>query len=704
MMQAKLVHDDDITLSVVGTLSATQLQSLRLLVDDMTLEPLTLRKESQDASHTHYTFQRSSPFHLGHRYLLVVEGLALIPIHMGAALSFPNFASLYTYDGDDLGSVYHPTFTSFKVWAPLASDVCLMQYNHAKQLQAITPMMRQNHGVYAVTLAGDHQGLMYRYAITNHGINQTVIDPYGKTSSRNSEFSVVVDLHQFAMPMHDHLVPKLANYQQAIIYEAHVRDLSSDAKTAIPFKGTFLGAIQTGYRSQSGQPIGFDYLVNTGITHLQLLPVNDYRTVDEHHIDQSYNWGYDPYQYFTLEGSYASDPDDPLSRMRDFVTLVSAFHAKGIAITIDVVFNHVYDYQHSVFEKVVPGYYFRQLKNGQLSNGSFCGNDLATEKPMVRKLLVDAATFLVKTYHLDGFRFDLMGILDIGTLEAIKTNARAINPHFMLYGEGWDMPTHLPKHEKGITENSAILKDFAFFNDAFRNLIKGGNFTHDLHEQGYATGNAHVSPHLPGLLLGSSDAQVGPVKVSHPSQSINYVQCHDNHTFYDKLLVSNADEGEAFLFRRIIFANALIVLASGIPFFHAGQELGNSKLGDHNSYRAGDRINQFDYRLIEDRPLLVKAFQDLLTIRKQFMLASQGNGWTPQQLTWETLPHGAYLIHYHLQTHFLVLINPSLHQIQLPAYLTNADYQLIFDGEAITTSPLTLTHLPPVRCLILKHL
>jgi pullulanase len=364
-----------------------------------------------------------------------------------------------------------------------------------------------------------------------------------------------------------------------------------------------------------------------------------------------------------------------------------------------VVYNHVYDYQHSPFEKVVPGYYFRKLPNGHMSNGSFCGNDFASEKPMVRHLIVQAATFVVNTYHLDGFRFDLMGILDLKTLNAIEQSVKKIKPDFMLYGEGWNMPTHLPQERKGITENSRILPTFAFFNDTFRNILKGGNSEHDVTHPGYATGLTNTDGNLPYLLLGSSDPSLGHPKVHQSNQSINYVECHDNNTFYDKLLACQPHEDEMFHFRRIIFASSLILLADGIPFFHMAQEVAGSKQGDHNSFQSGDHVNQFHYRWIDERPWMVQAFKDLISLRKLFRKLGKPT-WSKDQFRFQALDHGAWQVTYLFQQkQYIVFFNPSLHQIQLPADVLHKT--VIFDGEKLTNTPLSLSHLPPIRCVVL---
>ena len=701
LTRAQLQNLHDVVLTMHQPLTANQLQHLRLHVDDLYLEPLSHLKEEKHNHEWVYAFHRQSPFELGHAYLLVIEGYDPIPVHMGAALSFANFDTTYTYEKDDLGYTFLPKQTTFKVWAPLASSVQLMLYDDKQKIKVIYPMQRGEAGVYHYVVQGSLDGQYYRYGITNHGLFQSVIDPYGKALSRNSEYSVVVDFSKLTIPMYDEQLPPLKAYQDAILYEAHVRDLTSDATIAFPNPRTFLGAATPGLRSSKGNPVGFDYLCSLGFTHLQLLPVTDYRSVNEFKIEQGYNWGYDPYHYFSLEGSFASKPDDPTSRIRDFLTLVSRFHQKGIRINIDVVYNHVYDYQHNPFEKVVPGYYFRKLPNGTMSNGSYCGNDLASEKPMVRHLIVSAATFVVKAYHLDGFRFDLMGILDRETLRQIEKNVRAISPSFMLYGEGWNMPTHLPQSEKGITENSHLMANFAFFNDTFRNTIKGGNSDHDAKNPGYATGNIHGGETLPYLLTGSSQPHLGQPKVSHSSQSINYVECHDNNTFYDKLMVCQPNEGDMFPLRRIIFANSLVMFADGIPFFHMAQEVGGTKLGDHNSFESGDRINQFQYQWIDDRKWMVQSFQDLIHLRKLFRTLSP-QGWSNKQLSWSALDHGGWQVTYQLGKKTLILLwNPSLHQVLMPASLLKTT--LIYDGDKKTNQPLTLTHIPPIRFLMLEQ-
>jgi pullulanase len=701
LYQARLLNNVDVIYTSSQTLSSSQIQSIKLIVNSRELLPLTFIKEEKTTGFYTYQFRFKDPFTLGHSYSLVIEHIGTIPIHVDALMQADTFDKEFDATKEHLGYRYQKDKTLFQVWAPIASMVDLIFYDVNGHKIQIYPMKRKANGVYHVEVKGNHDGQHYRYGIVNHGQYQESIDPYSFGLSQNSVDSVVINLEDLKIPMNDASLPKLKDYQDAIIYEAHVRDLSSDTSISFTHPRTFLGAIEKNKKTKLKHAVGFDYLTSLGITHLQLLPVTDYRSVNEFNVAQSYNWGYDPYHYFSLEGSFASTPKDPRSRIQDFMKLVSQYHQAGIRINIDVVYNHVYDYQHSPFEKIVPGYYFRKHPNGQMSNGSYCGNDLATEKPMVRHLIVQAATFTVSTYHLDGFRFDLMGIIDRETLYQIQHKVRKIKPDFMLYGEGWNMPTYLPQEQKGITENSHLLPDFAFFNDLFRNTLKGGNNDHDLNVPGFATGNLDAGQNLPSLLLGSYLTHLGPTKVSHPSQSINYVECHDNNTFFDKLMGCQANEGEMFHLRRIIFANSLILFSNGIPFFHMAQEVGGSKNGDHNSFQSGDKVNQFEYRLLDERPWMVKAFQDLIQLRKMFRgLAPKG--WDESNLSFHRLSHGAISVHYHLgKEHFVLIWNPSLHQIMMPTDLQNLT--LIFDGESQVKQPLNLSHIPPLRFLMLKQ-
>ncbi|MBO4540684.1 MAG: type I pullulanase, partial [Bacilli bacterium] len=400
-------------------------------------------------------------------------------------------------------------------------------------------------------------------------------------------------------------LPKMASPTDAILYEGHVRDLTIDSHTDIVHKGRFLGLCEKGRTSEGGHPAGFDYLRFLGITHLQLLPIYDYQTVDEAHPNASYNWGYDPRQYFVPEGSFASDLPDPYSRIKDLKAMVSAYHEAGIRIVMDVVFNHVYESSQSVFEACVPNYYFRRRSSGKLATTSGCGNDLASERPMVRKMILDACRHWIDEYGIDGFRFDLMGLLDVETLRRIERLAKRKKPDFLLYGEGWNMGGEL-KMPQGRMENASLLPGFGFFNDVFRENVKS-----------YLSGDEGNKQVFKAVYSGSSLDFIIPRKFLDARQSINYVECHDNSTYYDYLRQRRPDQNEEAILESCQMAVAAILLSRGVPFFHAGQEIGQSKWGEENTYNKGDRFNKFSYALLDLRFEMAESFRRLVELRKK---------------------------------------------------------------------------------------
>jgi len=695
-MKAFLTAEDTIDVILSSPLINHDLASLRLRVNHHHLEPLIVVSSTSLQTLTQLTVKTKSSLTLGHAYDLIIESFGSTPIDMSKAIDFPNFDKLYTYPGNDLGSTYHKDGTTFKLWAPLASNVNLkLKLTNGSKL--FFEMERQDFGVYAIHVPFNLDKASYLYEVTNHGITQLVIDPYGKGSTRNSLASVVVNFDALTIPMHDDALPPFSYYSEAILYEAHVRDLTADPSTSIRHKGRFLGMIEEGV-TLHGEPVGFDYLTQLGFTHLQLLPVQDYRSVDEFNVENTYNWGYDPYQYFSLEGSYASDLDDPYSRIQDFMALVSSFHKKGIRINIDVVYNHVFEFQHSVFEKVVPGYYFRKHHDGTMSNGSFCGNDLNTTRPMVRKLIIESAEFLVKTYHLDGFRFDLMGIIDRETMDSLTQRVKAIRPDFMLYGEGWDMPTALSVHDKCRTENHHLLPTLAFFNDQYRNAMKGGNFEGDLLEKGYLLGKHPTKHELIFLLTGSADKSLSQPKVSFPYQSINYIECHDNGVFYDKLksiypTLSNEDVSSY-----TILSLAVVMFSLGIPFFHMGQETASSKEGHHNSYNAGDRYNMLRYESVTTYKVIVEAFKALAFLRKQ--LKPLQHPFNADALRYYV--HYDHVVEIKLPTHpeISIYFNPSKETLPIPSI----QGKFMFNGQTLSSALIKATSIPSITCWVVEHI
>ncbi len=603
-LSAKLVKEDTIRLVVFSSLPWSKIEPW-LVVDGVKTKILHPFKMSSMPSLAMIDYKLDKPLELGHSYNLEIYGRGCLGVDVSEATTFPGFDEKYYYDGDDLGATYSKEQTTFALWAPLASRVQLAYRDHKGDHFSYVTMDRTDKGVYRATLKGDHENAAYVYWVYNSETVALCTDPYAKGSTQNGEQSVVINFKRLeGIDLHKEALPVLNQATDAIIYEAHVRDMTIDESTDIVHKGTFAGLAEKGRKTLKGNPAGFDYIKSLGITHLQLLPIYDYRTVDEKNPDASYNWGYDPWQYFVPEGSYASVLDDPLSRIVDLKKMVAAYHEEGIRIVMDVVFNHVYEYEGSVFERVVPNYYFRHRHNGTMANTSGCGNDLASERPMVRKLIVDACQFWAKTYGIDGFRFDLMGIIDVKTLTQIKDKVRAIDKSFILYGEGWNMGGEV-KEPLGHMGNYKLLPDFGFFNDHYRETAKN-YFTED-YSQMQPFKHAYAS---------SSVNFIEGAKFLNANQSINYVECHDNATFFDFVSKRRSDLPLKDRLDIVKLANASILLSFGVPFIHAGQEIGATKYGEENTYNKGDHYNKFSYKLLDERIDMVNYFRDYAHFRK----------------------------------------------------------------------------------------
>ena len=502
------------------------------------------------------------------------------------------FDDKYAYDGDDLGVRYTPTSSEFKLWSPIADKVYL-KLEKGENNFVLYSMSRGDRGVYHIRLKGDLFNKKYAYVVRVNGREKEITDPYAVATSLNSEYSVVIDLSIVNSIGTVKPSSKMDNYNDAIIYELNIRDFTETADVAHP--GTYTGLIEK-----------IDYLKRLGITHVQLLPVLDFATGDDL-IKDIYNWGYDPCSFFCLEGSYSSLPEDPISRLIEFKNLVNELHKNDIRVVLDVVYNHLYDYGNTGFQANVPYYYFRKYKN-KMCNASGCGNDFASERKMARKIILDSVRYLLETFDIDGFRFDLLGLIDIDTTNEIIRIAKEIKPDLILYGEGWHMATNLPDDKKSSMINADKIPGMAFFNDTFRDLIKGPTFNAE--EKGYISGNLEYKTATEHALLGS----VLSHKFKDANQSINYIECHDNQTLFDKLSSIYTDKEE--ILRRVKFANTLTVFSLGIPFIHMGQEIGLSKCGLDNTYNVKN-INNMDWKLVEERKNMINQLCDVIKIRKK---------------------------------------------------------------------------------------
>ena len=518
------------------------------------------------------------------------------PLDYQLYVTSDEFKELYTDLESEFGAFYSKEETTFVLWSPISEKVFL-KLEKTENNFVLLPVKRKDKGVYKITVKGDLFNKKYNYVIYQNGVEKEIRDPYGKGTSLNSKYSAVVDLN--ALDIIEKVKPanEITQPSDSVIYELHIRDFTELDKTNDQ-PGTYLGLLNK-----------VDYLKRLGITHVQLLPVHDYFGVDDITKDH-YNWGYNPTSYFSLEGSYSTYPEEPLARLLEFKKLVSELHKNNIRVIMDVVYNHIYEFQTSDFHKNVPNYYFRRLGK-KVSDGSGCGNDIASERAMVRKHILDSIRYLVETFDVDGFRFDLLGLIDLETSRQIVKLVKSLKPDALLYGEGWDMMTGIQKSEKTCSDNAHLIPEMGFFNDKFRDIVKGSTFNR--YDRGLILGNVSNESNIDDVLCGS----VLQNKYASTNQSINYVECHDNQTLFDKL--SYFDDNEELNLQRVKFANALTILSLGVPFIHMGQEIGLSKCLLDNTYNV-PKVNNMDWDLVDARGDMVKYMADLIHVRKKFGL------------------------------------------------------------------------------------
>ncbi len=531
--------------------------------------------------------------------LRLLWGNCDIPLYPRAVVRTDWFEEKYTDHEAELGATYTKEQTVFAVWAPTAVVVSLCIDGE------MLSMNRSEKGVWRQVVAGDLAGVAYQYEVTVNGKTTRVNDPYAKGMLANSEKSVVMDLAatdpaDFA----EHVRPVFPT-KDAIIYEIHVRDATIGEESGVGQRGKFLGLTEEGTKTPHGFSSGLTYMKELGITHVQFLPIHDFARVDETREDGGYNWGYDPLYFQVPEGSYATGPADPVARISELKQMILAFHEAGLAVVLDVVYNHVFVMEESPFDLFVPGYYFRYHEDGTVSNGTGVGNDFASERVMGRKFILETIDFWLREYRVDGFRFDLMGIMDVETMRQIRARCDREAFPVLLLGEGWDLPTALPREQKAISDHADALPGIRFFNDYFRDTLKGQLFYSG--DVGYVNGEGRYVERLAGLVSGSTVAQ-----------TINYVECHDNYTLWDRLLMTSPQETEAVRKKMHQLATGLTLLSQGVPFLHAGQEWFRTKQGDGNSYISGDEINQLNWKRREAEDANIAFIRSLIAIRKKY--------------------------------------------------------------------------------------
>jgi pullulanase len=583
---------------------------------------------------------------IGQRYLIYDDHGAFTDLQIGAVIRTAEFDEQFYYEGNDLGITYTPEATTFKLWAPTATEVKVKLLDEAEGKQEQIPLQRMEKGVWMTTVSGDLEGRYYTFLVCVNLVWREAVDPYAIAVSVNGEYGVVVDLAKTNVPKPT--LPPLSSPTDAIIYEVHIRDFTIHGDSGVAHKGLYLGLTELGTSGPNNTTTGLSYLAQLGVTHVELLPFNDFAGVDEKDPLKEYNWGYNPLHYNAPEGSYATNPFDPYARIQELKQAIRALQAQGIRVIMDAVYNHVYIREQSSFEKIVPGYYFRHDLYGMPSNGTGVGNDIASERRMVRKFIVDSVRFWLTEYGVDGFRFDLMGVLDIETMREVEAVVHALDPSALLLGEGWDLPTPLPAEQKATMNNADKLPCIAYFNDRFRDHVKGSTFA--IHEKGFALGNMAFREQAMRAIQGNVRIKKEAGMFLNPTQAVNYVESHDNHTFWDKMSVSNADESEEIRQKRQKLATAFVILSQGIPFLHSGQEFYRTKQGIENSYNAPDAINQLDWRqksLYEKDVRYVAGLIQLRKLHRAFRFSTSAEIEKHLRLVEATPPS---VIAYHLQS------------------------------------------------------
>lgn len=601
-------------------------------------------------------------FDVTHVYTVETANLAPTPVTMRKILDDPSFY----YAGEDLGLTYTAAGSTFKLWAPTAAKVSVALYGSAGDYNEnglVTDhtggtehvLSRAASGVWSGTVSGDLRGHFYMYKVEfADGTVNYAVDPYAVAVSANGQRTAIIDLRDTnPSTWTPDMKPSLVQPTDAVLYELHIRDFSISPDSGMSHKGKYKAFTEKGTTTSQGLPTGIDHLKSLGVTHLHLLPAYDFKTVNELAVDDpasaapKYNWGYDPQNYNVPEGAYSSNPSDPAARIREFKEMVQSLHDEGIGVVMDVVYNHTFSIEDGPFNRIVPGYYYRTTDNGTYSNATGVGNEIASERPMVRKYIRDSVKYWAQEYGVDGFRFDLMGLIDIETMIEVTSELhQGVDPGLIVYGEPWDMgPTPLPQDLKTI-KGTQRNKGFAVFNDDVRGAIKGDS---DGAGKGFATGEPGQEAAVVTGVKGATESFA-----AMPSEAVNYVTAHDNLNLWDKIVrtqgldadlgmlnirdgvlegggsIENAvaaaqpykyvgtgnDVFDNETVRRSLLANGIVLTSQGVPFLHAGDELLRSKYGDHNSYRSPDAINQIRWENKDKFNPIFDYYQGLIELRQ----------------------------------------------------------------------------------------
>ncbi|WP_027338833.1 type I pullulanase [Halonatronum saccharophilum] len=513
----------------------------------------------------------------------------------------------------ELGANYSPEMTKFSVWSPENNEVNLVLYDEADAVHSqgeIIPMKKDKAGVWSTTVKGDLKNKFYHYRVTRDNEEFYAVDPYAKGLSQNGAKGVILDLKETDPEgWSNDQRPELKRIEDSVIYEMHVRDFSISANSGMEYKGKYLAFTEEG-TTVLGNDIktGIDHLKELGVTHIHLLPIFDFGSVDEA-ADDEYNWGYDPVNYNAPEGSYSTNSTDPVARVKELKSMVQSLHKNGIRVVMDVVYNHTYTTETSNFGKLAPKHYYRYKSDGEVSNGSGCGNEVASDNPMVRKFIVDSVKYWANEYHIDGFRFDLMALHDKETMKMVAKELRDIDPSILIYGEPW-MADYSPlPFDEQLRKGEQRGMGVGVFNDDLRDAVKGSTRGED---RGYATGRiSNIDEVKEGIVGGINSF------ADNPQESINYVSAHDDLTLWDKIDKSNVVDSQEDKVKMNNLCNAIVLTSQGIPFLHGGVEFLRTKYGVANSYSSSDKINQIEWEKKVDNYDTFLYYKGLIKLRKE---------------------------------------------------------------------------------------
>ncbi|MCB5902328.1 type I pullulanase [Bacillus cereus] len=643
-------------------------------------------------------------------YKVKIENLADTNTEIGKVIRSEEFDNLFYYGGNDLGNTYTPQHTKFRLWAPTASEAKLVTYKKwSDKIGAEINMQQGEKGTWTSELKGNQKGLFYTYKVKIGDKWTEAVDPYVRAASVNGDKGAVVNLEETnPKKWKANKKPKFKNPEDAIIYELHVRDLSIQPESGIKQKGKYLGVTEKGTKGPEGVKTGLDHIKDLGVTHVQFLPIFDYASVNEETLNEpQYNWGYDPKNFNVPEGSYSTNPYEPTVRITELKQMVQTLHDNNLRVVMDVVYNHMYNAAESNFHKLVPGYYYRYNEDGTFANGTGVGNDIASERKMMRKFMIDSVTYWAKEYNLDGFRFDLMGIHDYETMNEIRKAVNQIDPSIILHGEGWDLNTPLAAELKANQKNAEKMKGIAHFNDDIRDGLKGSVFEEK--ENGFVNGKQNMEDRIKKGITAGIDYDTNSSTYQDPEQVLTYVEAHDNHTLWDKLELTNPGDSDEVRTQMHKLSSSILLTSQGIPFLHAGQEFMRTKYGDHNSYKSSDSINQMDWLRRATFNNEVDYMKGLIELRKKysaFRMTSAEQIKTHVSFIDAPKNTVAYIIEGNKHEYFTVAHNANREAVEI-TLPSKGPWKVLVDGKQAGSKPLYVVHdnkikVPALSSIVLK--